>query len=234
MALIVAHLPPGSQIAKCNVARAYRTIPLDPSQWPSTVVWLDDNNVFIINTRNCFGLASANGVWGLLADALCNIFCVLGIGPKSKWVDDFIIFWLLVGALADYNAKHALWAAQIHCHDGQQWDHARLWYQGDLSVVDVPTEYDKDCTTTLLDLSGALPYLVEDASFAYADCDISTVSAAVQVPWAIDKGTLFAFCATYMGISWDLPSVCVGIPADKQVKYLAAILAFQQHQVLVL
>ena len=61
-----------------------------------------------------------------------------------------------------------------------------------------------------------------------ADCDISAVSGSLQVPWALDKSTTFAYWATYMGFYWDLSSYPVGIPADKSAKYRAAIAAFLQ------
>ena len=124
--LLVACLPPGSQLATCDVAEAYCTIPFAPSQWPGTTVWISKGNSFAIKTSNCFGLASASGVWGCLADTLCTVFCVSGIGLVSKWVNDFVFFHLLVSQLNTYNACHAKWAYQICWWGDQQQDHVRL------------------------------------------------------------------------------------------------------------
>ena len=78
----------------------------------------------------------------------------------------------------------------------------------------------------LRDLSQSSPRSEADRGFTYADCDISEVSGSLQVPWAVDKGTTFAYRATYMGFYWDLQSYWVGIPEDKSAKYRAAITVF--------
>ena len=153
VALLIACLPPGSQVVTCDVAEAYRTIPLHPSQWPGTVVRLDNDDSFAINTSNCFGLASASRVWGLLADTLCTAFSASGIGPVSKWVDDFVFFCLLVVTLAEYNNNCKQWARQIQQMGGQQWDCAHLWFQGKSSLDGKPSKFDEDCTAALQDLS---------------------------------------------------------------------------------
>ena len=92
---IVYNLPPGSQAAIRDVAEAYRTIPITPSQWPGLVVKLLDEDKFAINICNNFGLTSAGGIYGEVGDATLDIFRVQGIGPISKWVDDHIFFRIL-------------------------------------------------------------------------------------------------------------------------------------------
>jgi hypothetical protein len=74
MALLIACLPPGSQAAIRDVAEAYRTIPVMPAQWPGLVVRLQVEDQFAVNTCNKFGLASAGGVYGMVADAGADIF----------------------------------------------------------------------------------------------------------------------------------------------------------------
>lgn len=71
--LLISCLPPGSQMAVRDIHEAYRTIPLVPDQWPGTVIQIAEDDQFAINLSNCFGLSSAGGVWGELADALCDI-----------------------------------------------------------------------------------------------------------------------------------------------------------------
>jgi hypothetical protein len=59
--LLIIHLPPGSQGACRDVAKAYRTIALAPDQWPGTIVRLSECDEFTIDTSNLFGLTSGAG-----------------------------------------------------------------------------------------------------------------------------------------------------------------------------
>lgn len=52
---IIHHLPPGSQAATHNIAEAYRTILLLPSQWPATVVHAATDS-FYVDTCTSFGM----------------------------------------------------------------------------------------------------------------------------------------------------------------------------------
>jgi hypothetical protein len=103
--LIISRLPPGSQVSIRDVAEAYRTIPIRPSQWPGLVVRLRDIDQFAINTNNNFGLTSAGGVYGNLADAGADIFRANGMGPVSKWVDDHVFFRIRRMYIQEYNKK---------------------------------------------------------------------------------------------------------------------------------
>ena len=95
VALLIARLPPGSQASIRDVAEAYRTIPVLPTQWPGLVVRLQEDDQFAVNVCNNFGLTSAGGVYGMLADAGADIFRGQGMGPLAKWVDDHIFFQIL-------------------------------------------------------------------------------------------------------------------------------------------
>ena len=74
VALLIARLPPGSQASIRDVAEAYRTIPVKPNQWPGLVIRLQADDQFAVNVCNNFGLTSAGGVYGTLADAGADIF----------------------------------------------------------------------------------------------------------------------------------------------------------------
>ena len=105
VALLFFRLPPGSRASIRDVAEAYRTIPVLPSQWPGLVVRLQGEDRFAVNTNNNFGLRSAGGVYGMLADAGADIFRANGIGPLSKWVDDHIFFQIRAAYLPKYNQQ---------------------------------------------------------------------------------------------------------------------------------
>jgi len=74
VALLIARLPPGSQASVCDVTEAYRTIPVTPSQWPGLVICLQADDQFAVNVCNNFGLTSAGGVYGMVADAGADMF----------------------------------------------------------------------------------------------------------------------------------------------------------------
>ena len=89
---LVRNIPPGTQAATRDIAEAYRIIPLHESQWAGVVVRTSNNpKQFALNTCNCFGGATAGGLFGLFANALADILRARGIGPILKWVDDFTL-----------------------------------------------------------------------------------------------------------------------------------------------
>lgn len=113
VALLIACLPPRSQASVWDVAEAYRTIPANPSQWPGLVICLQMDDQYAVNTCNNFGLTSAGGLYGTVANAGADIFQGNRIGPLSKWVDDHIFFQIPCDCLMDYNANCAQWSSEI-------------------------------------------------------------------------------------------------------------------------
>jgi hypothetical protein len=105
--------PTGSQASVRDVVEAYRTIPAAESQWPGLVIRLQADDQFAVNTRNNFGLASAGGVYGMMADAGADIFRSNGIGPLAKWVNNHIFFRLPRTSLRKYNECRAEWHNEI-------------------------------------------------------------------------------------------------------------------------
>ena len=122
VSLLIAHLPPGSQASVRDVVEAYRTIPVIPAQWPGLVIHLQGEDQYAINVCNDFGLTSAGGIYGMLADAGADIFCSNSIGPLSKWVDNHIFFRIPRLSLSDYNAKRAVWCSEIQADGGRRQD----------------------------------------------------------------------------------------------------------------
>jgi hypothetical protein len=151
--LLIRRLPPGSQAAVRDVKEAYRTIPIKPEQWPGLVVRLDEDDSFAIDTRDCFGLASGGGVYGLLGDAGAQIMRSRGIGPISKWVDDHIFFRIQRCHLKEYNLRRKQWAQDIAENGGEIHDGGRLWFKGAVMPNDQPEEFDEDSSFPFRDLS---------------------------------------------------------------------------------
>ena len=127
---IIHNLPLGSQALIRDVAEVYQTIPITYNQWPGLVVKLQDNNSFMINTCNNFGLSSAGGIYGELGDATMDIFQARGISPLSKWVDDHIFFCIHCEYLPLYNAKQEKWCENVGENGGQAQSGSQYWYQG--------------------------------------------------------------------------------------------------------
>ena len=84
IALIVWHLPGGSQVAVCDVAEAYRIMPIYKSQWLGTVVRTSERDEFSVDICTAFGVASNAEVYGHLADAEADVMRAAGIGRISK------------------------------------------------------------------------------------------------------------------------------------------------------
>ena len=89
-ALVLA-LPPGCQGATRDVAEAYCTVPLHPSQWPALMVRIaDEPALFAVDTSLCFGYRPSAGTYGLVRDAGLEVLQAAGLGPVIAWVDDHL------------------------------------------------------------------------------------------------------------------------------------------------
>ena len=110
--LHIVQLPPGSQAAVQDVAEAYCTIPLHPSQWPVVVTCVRDNS-FCIDTCTYFSTSRAAEGYGHVADAGTDIFWVRGVGPVSKWVNNHIFFRIKREYLKAYNQWWEVWCQHI-------------------------------------------------------------------------------------------------------------------------
>ncbi|KAL5487503.1 hypothetical protein ACEPAI_5611 [Sanghuangporus weigelae] len=236
--LLILHLPPGSQGSCRDVADAFRTIPMAPDQWPGIVVRLSESDQFALNNANCFGLSSAGGVWGLLADAFCDILSGCGIGPIIKWVDDFLFLRILRSELSSYNKKRSLWADKAR-RLGRLQVHSRFLFLGDflpdgrLEEFSDNMEFPLQSLEFTPSLSTVLPsqspsaasstIYSNDSLFAYSASHVDQISLHLGVPWKHEKTTPFAFTVTYLGFLWDLESKTVSLSDTKSSKYKSAI-----------
>ena len=72
---LIHTLPQGSQGATRDIAEAYHTIPLHPSQWPALVVRIaNEPALFAVDTSLCFGYGPSAGTYGMVRDAGLDIF----------------------------------------------------------------------------------------------------------------------------------------------------------------
>jgi len=221
--LIIYRLPPGSQASIRDVAEAYQTIPVRHDQWPGLVVRLREDDSFTANICNNFGLTSAGGVHGLLADAGTDLFQANGIGPVSKWVDDHIFFRIRRCHLHTYNNQRHSWGQVIDSNGGRIHEGSRIWYRGDTMPNGHPEEFDEDMASPLCDLSSVSACPPNDALFTYADININNLSETLGIPWEVSKSIPFGSVVPYLSFIWDLDARTVAIPEEKKIKYLNVI-----------
>jgi hypothetical protein len=223
VALLIARLPPGSEAATRDVAEAYRTIPLHPSQWPVVVIRAPDD-LYYIDKCLSFGAAPSAGAYGHVADVAVEIFRSEGIGPLDKWVDDHVFFRVRRAHLANYNDSRAAWNLDIQNSGPIRQSGSRLaWYTGKDHVNGTANELNEDCGKPILDLSHQSSRSAHDALFTYCLDDIDKISDKLGIPWEKSKDQLFASLTTYIGFVWDLNSRSVSLAGGKIEKYRNAI-----------
>jgi hypothetical protein len=226
--LLVWRLPPGSEGATRDVAEAYRTIPLHPSQYAGLIVRTGEDN-FAIDTCFCFGCSSAAGSYGGVADAGADILRSEGIGPISKWVDDHLFIRILREHIQRYNEQREIWAHNIQTHGGLHINGGRKWYRGTTLPDDHSEEYDEDCSFPIKDFSQRSPRSLKDAQFSCCLDDINFFSAETGTPWEPSKDVPFSPHPPFTGFTWNLDARTVEIPTSKKQKYLAAIATWESR-----
>lgn len=228
--LLLVRLPPGCQASCRDISDAYRTIPLAPDQWPGTVVRISNDDEFAINTANAFGLVSGGGVFGHLADALVDILRAHGIGPITKWVDDFCLICLPAMAIANYNMYRQHCKQSITRAGGIQRERARIFYPGQTLPDGSREEFDDDMFFPLRNLQlcqNATPPINDTLTFAYNDDHVDAITTPLGVRWAAAKHLPWTSRPIYLGFKWDLQRRTVELPDAKKTKYLQAIQAWQ-------
>lgn len=219
--LLISRLPPGSEGATRDVAEAYRTVPIHPSQWPAAVVRISDS-LGCIDTCTAFGATPSAGAYGLMADAGCEIMRQAGIGPIEKWVDDHLFFRIRRTYLPHYNALRQVWHSAIKLK-GSQLTGSRIWFEGLPRGGDSSDEFSEDCAAPIIDLSLCSPRAEHDSLFSYSFADIDRISAPLGIPWEPSKDQPFASKVDYIGFTWNLDTRTVSLSQKKIEKYLQAI-----------
>ena len=227
VSLLFSRLPPGSQAAIRDVAEAHRTIPIDPAQWPGLVVRLPGRDAFNIDTCNCFGLSSAAGSHGKVADAGCDLFRSSGIGPMSKWADDHVFVRIRREHIPAYNILRKKWSQDIAQNRGRIHSGGRYWYCGATMPDGHPEEFDEDASFPIADLSRSWRRSPADAEFSCCMSDIDRLSAVLGIPWEASKDIPFASEFPYFGFWWSLDTYSVSLPDKKKAKYLGAVSSWE-------
>lgn len=126
----VATAPDGAEACSLDIEAAYRTTPVLPSHKRAMAV--THRGKFFVEHCVTFGVASAHGLQGEIADGTIAIWKKKGVGPFAKWVDDIVTlrFPSPAGAFAssfshhmfDYDRSSAL--ARI-AHLGVPWHRSK-------------------------------------------------------------------------------------------------------------
>jgi hypothetical protein len=95
----VASAPPGSEAALLDIEAAYRTIPVLPAHKAFIVV--QHEGCYFIDHTLPFGVSSASGIQGEVADATLDLLDVQKLGQGCKWVDDFVCVRVPIGQNLD-------------------------------------------------------------------------------------------------------------------------------------
>jgi hypothetical protein len=222
VALVLSTLPPGSQAAVRDVAEAYRTIPLHPSQWHALIVRLSESN-FAVDTSTCFGFGPSGGIYGNVGSAGADIMRAAGIGPILRWVDDHLFIRIPRSSLREYNQLRRNTASRIESLGGPKSKGGRSWFAGATLPDDQIEEFDEDYTFPLQDLSLNSPRPPSDQSFCYNLRDIDNISQDLGIPWEISKDIPFSDSPTFIGLTWDLAGRTVRLAEAKRIKYVSAI-----------
>jgi hypothetical protein len=227
---IIWTLPPGCEIAIRDVKGAYRNVPLHPSQWAAAVVRVDATT-FALDTNGAFGVTSMGGVWGLIADAFCDIMRARGIGPLLKWVDDFVFIRMRREHIARYNHRRARARAGIEARPELQPRQKRgsIWWEGADLAEGGAEHYVEDLALPVADLvPEGPPPSSDDAAFAYGMHHIDNVSDTHGIIWGEGKTLPFASANPYMGFIWDVQRKTVSISSAKLARLLDDIATWRE------
>lgn len=218
---LIANLPPGSEAATRDIAEAYRTVPLHPSQWPAGVVRISDS-LFCVDTCVAFGAAPSAGAYGLVADGGAEIFRNKGLGPLDKWVDDHIFLRIRLEYLEQYNEHRKEWN-RLFASEGMQQTGGRIWFGRMCTDTGKLEELSENCSKPLQDHSQRTPRSEHDKLFTFCLQDIDDLSEDLGIIWERLKDQLFSTSTLYTGFIWDIELRIVSLSPAKVDKYLVAI-----------
>ncbi len=175
---------------------------------------------FCIDTCASFGGAANCGVFGMCADAACDILRAKGIGPVVKWVDDHAFVRIRSDLIPAYNVKRQNWHRLIQDCGGQHHTGGRLWFGGDELADGRIEEFAEDMSCPLKVLSSG--------EFPYSLADVNAVTDPLGIVWELQKDQDFASSVTFTGLVWDLCAYTVDLTAKKREKYIQTIVDWKK------
>ena len=101
----------GAELAKLDVANAYRIIPVHPED--RSLLGMRWKGKLLIDTALPFGLRSAPKIFTAVADGLRWILSNRGVGPSLHYLDDF----LFVGPPQSSQCRESLQLAVAVCQE---------------------------------------------------------------------------------------------------------------------
>jgi hypothetical protein len=218
---LIANLPPGSEVATRDVAEAYSTVPLHPSQWPAGVVCISDS-LFCMDTCTAFRATPSAGIYGLIADAGVEIFQNNGIGPLDKWVDDHLFLRIKLEFLKQYNEYRRNWGLSF-AHQGLRQSGSHLWFGEVCQDTKTLQESNENCLKPIQDLSNRSKRSKHDKLFSCNLQNINDLSNDLGIIWKPAKDQPFDTSTLYIGFLWDIELRIVYLSQEKVNKYLLAI-----------
>ena len=178
---------------------------------------------FAIDKCLAFGCSSSAGVYGNLADASADIFRAEGIGPISKWVDDFVFFHIPSAQVSHYNQLRKEQQNIIALNGGTQKDGGHLWFKGAKWPDGSIEEFDDSCQHPIKTLPNHAHTPNTNTSFAYTLDHVDAISEKLGIPWEQSKDQPFGPSFTYLGFHWDIDNKTVTLTEHKWEKYCQTI-----------
>jgi hypothetical protein len=209
---LIVNLPPGSEATTRDIAEAYQTIPLHPSQWSAGVVWVSSMH-FCIDTCMAFGAMPSARVYGHMADAGAEFFQNNCIRPLDKWVDDHLFIRIKCIFLAQYNEWRKNWNLTFARASMQQTG-GHIWFGEQCLEIGKLEEANEDCSKPIKDLSNDSLRSEHDKFFMYNAQDINVLSEKLGVIWEPLKDQPFAPSTTYTGFDWNVQVKSEQIPGS--------------------
>ena len=149
---LIHTLPQGCEGVTRDIAKAYHTILLHPSQWPALIVCITDKPMlFAVDTSLCFGYGPSAGIYGTVQDASLDILRAVGIGPLIAWVNDHLFIQLPCNTITNYNELCEAKSQTITANSRKINGH--WWFKGDSLVDGSCEEFAENCSHLIKDLT---------------------------------------------------------------------------------
>ena len=177
-----------------------------------------------VNTCNSFSLASAGGVYGMVANAGADIFWGNGMRPLAKWVDDHVFFRIPHEHLSSYNRQRAGWCM---VHAGTM----VADYGMGGSTCQVASQRSSTRTAAWRSLTGQTPAHAHWRNRGPPMQRWTSTSSlsALGSSGKFQNLSHFGVEVPYLGFLWNLRTCMVHLLNGKRSQYLAAVTEWEQN-----